>query len=118
MWNLFKKRGPEDLGRLVSAYRCYLKVTNRTDSPPLAGPGSEGPAWKGGFGQAYQLFFKGWPTPNESHRFETIMERRLKKTEDLDRAFIQAINDYLGQKRVSPEELRQVVEEGRRLSQR
>jgi hypothetical protein len=110
MWRLFKKRQEDDLRRLVSAYRFLLKVSrqNKTDA-------SE--PWRGAFGQTYQQFFKDWPSPNESRRFEKKMLRRLKRTIDVPRAFILAVNDYLEQKRLSPEELDVVIRRGREAFQ-
>ena len=74
--------------------------------------------WRGAFGQVYQQFFKDWPSPNESRRFENFMTRRLKKTVDVPRAFILAINDYLDQKPLSPDELEEVMERGREAFQK
>ena len=105
MWRLFKKRQEDDLRRLVSAYRGFLKAQAQCGSPDLA--------WRGGFGKAVHLLFGGWPTPNESRRFEKQMLRRLAKTDDFARAFILAFNDYLGQKRLNPKELSEVIEQGR-----
>jgi hypothetical protein len=68
--------------------------------------------WRGAFGQAYQLLFRDWPSPNELQRFEKKMVRRLKKTVDVPRAFILAFNDYLDQKPLSPEELDEVIKRG------
>jgi hypothetical protein len=105
MWRLFKKRNEDDLARLVSAYRFLLKVS-RQNAPDALQP------WRGAFGQACQLFFHDWPSPNESRRFEKKMLRRLQKTVDVPRAFIMAFNDFLDQKPLSPEELDEVVRRG------
>jgi len=105
MWRLFKKRQEDDLTRLVSAYRFLLKVS-RQNAPDALKP------WRGAFGQACQLFFQDWPSPNELRRFEKKMLRRLKKTVDVPRAFIMAFNDFLDQKPLSPEELDEVVRRG------
>ena len=105
MWRLFKKRQADDLRRLASAYRFLLKVSqSQTDALE---------PWRGAFGQAYQQLFRDWPSPNESRRFERKMQRRLKSTVDVPRAFILAINDYLDQKPLSPEELDEVLDRGR-----
>ena len=105
MWRLFKKRQEDDLSRLVSAYRFLLKVS-RQNAPEALQP------WRGAFGQAFQLLFRDWPSPNELRRFEKKMLRRLKKTVDVPRAFILAFNDYLDQKPLSPEELDEVIKRG------
>ena len=110
MWGLFKKRQADDLRRLASAYRFLLKVSqSQTDALE---------PWRGAFGQAYQQLFRDWPSPNESRRFERKMQRRLKSTVDVPRAFILAINDYLDQKPLSPEELDEVIERGREAFQK
>lgn len=111
MWRIFKKRQDEDLRRLVSAYRFLLKVSEKKEAVALE-------PWRGAFGQACQQFFKDWPSPNESRRFEKIMLRRLKRTVDLPRAFIFAFNEYLDQKRLSPDELDEVIERGREIFHR
>jgi hypothetical protein len=118
MWSFLRKRGEEDLGRLVSAYRCYLKAARQAEE---SGEGGEGPAavpWKGGFGKACRLLFDEWPTPNESRRFGKKMAARLGKTPQADRAFLEAFNDYLGQKRLSPAELDEVIVRGREAFER
>jgi hypothetical protein len=111
MWRLFRKRQADDLSRLVSAYRFFLKVSRQNQADALE-------PWRGAFGQVYQQFFKDWPSPNESRKFEKRMLHRLKKTVDVPRAFILAINDYLDQKPLSPEELDEVVERGREVINR
>jgi len=105
MWWRFKKRQEDDLSRLVSAYRFLLRVS-RQNAPDALEP------WRGAFGQTYQLLFRDWPSPNESRRFEKKMLRRLQKTADVSRAFILALNDYLDQKPLSPEELDEVMKRG------
>ncbi|MBI3810963.1 MAG: hypothetical protein HY283_01980 [Nitrospirae bacterium] len=105
MWRLFKKRQTDDLRRLASAYRFLLKVSRQNQADVLE-------PWRGAFGQAHQLFYQDWPSPNELRRFETRMRLRLKKTIDVPRAFILAVNDYLDQKRLSPEELDEVIRRG------
>jgi len=105
MWRLFKKREADDLRRLASAYRFLLKVS-KTQAGALQ-------PWQGAFGQAYQQFFKDWPSPNESRKFEKAMLRRMKRTVDVPRAFILAVNDYLDQKPLSPSEINEVMERGR-----
>lgn len=111
MWRLFKKRQEDDLSRLVSAYRFLLKVSRQNQADLLQ-------PWRGAFGQAYQQFFLDWPSPNEIQRFEEKILRRFKKTVDVERAFILAFNDYLDQKRLSSEELDNVIERGREVFQR
>jgi hypothetical protein len=106
MWRLFKKRQEDDLRRLASAYRFLLKVSRQNQADLLE-------PWRGAFGQVYQQFFKDWPSPNESRKFEKRMLRRLKRTVDVPRAFVLAFNDYLDQKRLSPDELDEVIELGR-----
>ncbi|HET6466150.1 MAG TPA: hypothetical protein VLY20_03055 [Nitrospiria bacterium] len=108
MWRLFKKRQKDDLSRLVSAYRFLLKISRQNTSEALQ-------PWRGAFGQACQLLFRDWPSPNESRRFEKKMLRRLQKTVDVPRAFILAFNDYLDQKPLSPEELDEVIRRGREV---
>jgi len=105
MWRLFRKRQQDDLTRLISAYRFLFKVSRQT------APNSLEP-WRGAFGQAFQLFFREWPSPNESRRFEKKMLDRLKRTVDVPRAYVMAFNDYLGQKPLSREELEEVVRKG------
>ncbi len=110
MWRLIKKRQANDLRRLATAYRFLLKVSqSQTDALE---------PWRGAFGQAYQQLFRDWPSPNESRKFEKKMLRRLKKTIDVPRAFILAINDYLDQKELSMEELEEVIQRGREASKR
>lgn len=113
MWSLFRKRHEDDLRRLISAYRYYLKAADQAGSNQ-AGEG-RGPdrAWKGGFGKTYKQLFKDWPSPNESRRFEKKVARWLKKNRNLDEAYLLAFNDYLNQKRLSPDELSDVIERGR-----
>ena len=105
MWRLFKKRQENDLTRLVSAYRFLLKVS-RQNGPDALQP------WRGAFGQACQLLFRDWPSPNESRRFEKKMLRHLRKTIHVPQSFILAFNDYLDQKPLSPEELEEVMKRG------
>lgn len=116
MWGWFKKRQEDDLRRLVSAYRFFLKAGRQAEGEVPGNLGLQERRWKGGFGQAYQLLFKDWPSPNQSRRFEHYMIRRLRKTADLDRAFIQAFNDFLDQKRLTDEELAEIFREGASLS--
>jgi len=104
MWRLFKKRQPEDLSRLVSAYRFLLKVS--LTQPEVLEP------WRGAFGQVHQQFYRDWPTPNASGKFEKAMIRRMKTIIDVPRAFVLAVNDFLDQKPLSPEELTHVIERG------
>lgn len=111
MWRLFKKRQEDDLSRLVSAYRYLLKVSRQNQADLLE-------PWRGAFGQAYQQFFREWPSPNEIGRFEQKILHRFKKTIDVERAFILAFNDYLDQKRLSSDELDDVIERGREVYHR
>jgi hypothetical protein len=111
MWGFFKKREEGDLSRVASAYRAYLKVADR-EGPAPEGSAPETP-WKGGFAKAVNLLFNQWPTPNESRRFQKIMNRRMKKIPNLDDAFIQSFNDFLGQKPLADSELIEVARLGR-----
>ncbi len=110
VWNFLRKRQDGDLQRLISAYRGFLKAAHQTENEGLGGEGSEWRKLKGGFGKAFHILFNQWPTPNESQRFEKMMTRWLKKEQATDRAFIQAFNDYLKQKRLNPEELDDVIQ--------
>lgn len=105
MWRIFKKRQGEDLSRLVSAYRFLLKVSKQ-NAPDALQP------WRGAFAQTCQLLYRDWPSPNEVRRFEVKMDRRLKKTVDVPKAFVLAFNDYLDQKELSPDELEDVIRRG------
>lgn len=114
MWDLFKKRQDGDLRRLISAYRYFLKAVHQTETERLSDETQrEMRKWKGGFGKAYNQLFMDWPSPHQSRRFEKKMQRWLPKTDSLDHAFVQAFNDFLGQKRLNPEEMKQIMEEGR-----
>ena len=110
MLKLFKKRQDEDLRRLISAYRCMRKAALQAESHGLLDERQrENRKWKGGFGKAVQLLFKEWPTPNESRRFDKMMQRWLRKAKETDQAFVLAFNEYLGQKRLSNEELKEIL---------
>lgn len=113
MWGLFRKRHPDDLDRLATAYRYFLKASDQADTDTLGDEGRQERKWKGGFGKALQQLYKQWPTPNESRRFERSMARSMKKSESMDRTFIHAFNDYLKQKRLTEDELSEVVGRGR-----
>jgi hypothetical protein len=115
MWWIFKKRHEGDLRKLVSAYRYFLKAASQAEGLSLLDEAEkEARKWKGGFGKAFNQLFYEWPTPHESKRFERRMERWLKKIHNTDQAFIHAFNEYLDQKRLSPEELHEVLNQGRR----
>ncbi|HEY4484707.1 MAG TPA: hypothetical protein VI702_00085, partial [Nitrospiria bacterium] len=101
-----------DLRRLVTAYRCYLRASAQAPRPGET-LGTADLDWRGGFGRAVQILFRDWPSPNQSRKFENGMLRRMRNTGNSDRAFIEAFNDYLGQKRLSPEELSEVIARGR-----
>jgi hypothetical protein len=117
VWDLLRKRHDDDLKRLISAYRGFLKAAHQTESEGLGGEGSEWRKLKGGFGKAFHILYSQWPTPNESQRFERTLVRWLKKELATDRAFIQAFNDYLKQKRLNPEELNEVIQAGEQTYQ-
>ena len=119
MWGLFKKRQEHDLRRLVSAYRYFLKAASQAESDRLLGAEQvEIRKWKGGFGKAFQQIFMEWPSPQQSRRFEKKMLRRHRKTKDLHLAFILAMNDYLDQKSLTPQELQEVLQESRSAAER
>ena len=113
MWNWLRKRGEDDLRKLVSAYRCYLKASDQADFDRLGDDNRQERKWKGGFGKAIHQLFKSWPTPNQSRQFEKNMMRLLIKTNKMDQVFIAAFNEYLKQKKLNEEELSQVIEKGR-----
>lgn len=72
-----------------------------------------------GVGKAVHFLFHKWPTPRQSGEFEKLMRRHLKKAKNRDQAFVLAFNEYLAQKRLSAEELSEVLAQGqgrRRLS--
>ena len=112
MWGLFKRRHKEDLRRLVSAYRYFLKAAHQADHDALGDEDREWRKWKGGFAKAFNQFFNKWPTPNQSRAFEKKMLRWLKKSQDMDHTFIQAFNNYLKQKQLTLEELHEVIKRG------
>ena len=118
VWDLFRRRHHEDLPRLASAYRCFLKAVQQAESEDWVVESGEWRELKGGFGKAVYLLFNQWPTPNESRRFEKVMSRWLKKTKETDRVFIQAFNDYLNQKRLNADELTDVINRGREIFHR
>ena len=119
MWGLFKKRQEGDLSRLVSAYRCFLKAASQADETGLLDEEERRTrAWKGGFGKAIHQLYMQWPSPNQSRRFARKMQYWLARSPDLDRAFVLAFNDYLQQKRLTEEELLDVIESGRDAFQR
>lgn len=116
MWNLFKRRHEDDLRRVISAYRCFLKAAQQAEAHgQLAEQELESRKWKGGFGKAFNQLFREWPTPDQSRRFEKIMQRWQKKVKDTDQAFIMSFNEYLGQKRFNTQELNEVLDQGRRV---
>lgn len=102
IWDLFKRRHPGDIDRLVSGYRYLLKVTHQSQGDPLN-------PWKGGFAQAYHLLNKDWPSPNQNRNFEKLMDRWSKKFDETDRAYIHAFNAYLKQKKLAPDEEEEVI---------
>jgi hypothetical protein len=114
VWDFLRKRQDGDLQRLISAYRGFLKAADQTENEGLGGEGSDWRKLKGGFGKTIHILFNQWPTPNESQRFEKIVGRWLKKELATDRAFLLAINDYLKQKRLNPEELDEVIQSVKR----
>jgi hypothetical protein len=115
MWKWFRKRQDGDLRRLTSAYRCFLKAVHQNaDYHLLDEEEKQKRYWKGGFGKAFNQLFLEWPTPSESSQFEKVMHRWLKKGKDTDEAFILAFNDYLKQKRLDPQELHEILNQGKR----
>ena len=113
MWNFLRKRHTEDLKRLGTAYRCYLKASDQAEFDGYGDENRRERNWKGGFAKALNQLFRQWPTPNQSWDFEKKMVRWLKKNDVMDHAFIYAFNEYLHQKRLNPSELNEVVEKGR-----
>ena len=114
MWGFFKRRQEGDLRRLASAYRYYLKSAQQAEQDGLLDESQKKVRrWKGGFGKAFKQLFMEWPSPQQSRRFEKQMLRWLAKTDHLDYAFICAFNDFLGQKKLKPEELKEVMNEGK-----
>ncbi len=107
IWGLFKKRKPGDIDRLVSGYRYLLKISNQDQGNP-------GSPWIGGFAQTFQFFNKSWPSPNEIKGFEKKMLLWSRKIKDMEEAYIHAFNDYLGQKKLTREELSRVFSEGKK----
>ena len=114
MWGLFKKRGGEDLRKLISGYRCLLKASEQSGNNAVTRE-TIGRSWRGGFGKSINQLFNQWPTPNQVMEFEKKMNRWLKKMSDVEVAYVCAFNDYLGQKRLNPDELREVIQTGRSL---
>lgn len=112
MWGLFKKRGKEDLKKLVSAYRYLLKASEQSENNAVNDEGMER-SWRGGFGKSVNQLFKEWPTPNQLRDFQKKMVYWLRKRKDVEIAYICAFNDYLGQRRLSPDELKEVIKTGR-----
>jgi hypothetical protein len=90
-----------------------LKAVHQIQAEGGTPEGSEWRMLKGGFGKAFQLLFNEWPTPDETRRFEKKLRRWMEKSMELDRIFIQAFNEYLRQKRLSSEELSEVLHRGR-----
>ena len=114
MWSIFKKRQEGDLRRVTTAYRFFLKTTLQEKKYEPTAMDSEDRHWKGGFGKAINQLFRSWPTPNQSKLFEKPMKRWLKKGRSTDEAFIMAFNDFLEQKRLSLQELQEVLDEGKK----
>ncbi|HEY5648293.1 MAG TPA: hypothetical protein VIU33_02255 [Nitrospiria bacterium] len=102
IWDFFKRRRPGDIDRLVSGYRYLLKATHQGQGDPLS-------PWKGGFAQAYHFLNNDWPSPNENRRFESLMERWMKKFEETDQAYVHALNEYLKQKKLNTDEVQAVI---------
>ncbi len=112
MWGFFKKRGKEDLKKLVSAYRCLLKASEQSENKTVRNEEIER-SWRGGFGKSINQLFKEWPTPNQVRDFEKKALYWQRKRKDVEIAYICAFNDYLGQRRLSPDELKEVIRTGR-----
>ena len=113
MWNFLKRRHPGDIRRLASAYRCLLKSARQAEIQGITDSEAvDTRKWRGGFGKAIQQLFHQWPTPAQSERFEKMMARQFRKTDEVDEAFLHAFNDYLGQKRLNPRELTDVRQQG------
>lgn len=113
MWNPFKKRQNGDLERLVTAYRFFLKAVSQAGELAFLEEGQkEARKWKGGFGKASQQLFRKWPTIDQSKRFEKLMVQQLKKTKNIDEAFIHAFNKFLNQKRLTSDELKKIRSQG------
>ena len=114
--NFWRKRQEDDLKRLISAYRAYVKASDQAENEGIDREGAEWRTLKGGFGKACHILFKQWPTPNDSLRFEKQLIRWIKKTPETDLAFVCAFNDYLNQKRLNPDELSDVIRRGREIT--
>ena len=112
MWGLFRKRGREDLRKLVSVYRCLLKASEKSEDSTVTDETLER-RWRGGFGKSFNQLFNQWPTPNQVREFEKKMIRWLKKKSDVEVAYICAFNDYLDQRRLNSDELNEVIRTGR-----
>ena len=108
----FKKRQKDDISRLITAYRYFLKAGEQSGGQSGGSVNPEERKWKGGFGKTCQQLYKDWPSSNESRLFEKKMERWVKKSESLEQAYILAFNDYLNQKRLRPEELSEIIGQG------
>jgi len=117
-WDFWRKRENDDLRRLISAYRSYLKAERQADEEGIADEGRDLRYLKGGFGKACQVLFNKWPTMNESRQFERILDHWLKKTPAVDQAFVFAFNEFLKQKKLSPSELEAVIQQGREAFKR
>jgi len=114
MWNFLKKRQEGDLRRVTSAFRFYLKSAHQTANHGISENEKEIRKWKGGFSKAFNQLFRDWPTPNQSKRFEKLMLRWVKKKGDNDQSFVLAFNDFLNQKTLNQEEIKEVLGEGKR----